>query len=214
LSHGRYRGHTDEQMKKVRRAEQKKAALVGDYAGQVLLDHPSGAVRGKPRPVIEDLKSVLEVSSPSVVYTHSLSDKHDTHVAVALRVVQACREASSENRPTRVLGCEVWRDLDWLADADKVQMSLRDYEHLERALLGVFDSQIAGGKRYDTAVMGRRQAHATFSQTHATDDTTGRVYAMDLTPLLANRKLDPVAYGMQLIDNFRRDVQDRIRRLG
>lgn len=211
--HGRYRGHTDERMREVRRVEQRKAAVVGDYSAVVLLDHDSKSVKKEDRGVVEDVKRVLAATSPRVVYTHSLTDKHDTHVAVALRVVQAFREMPSDQRPARVLGCEVWRDLDWLAESQKVEMKLAGQEHLEHALLGVFDSQIAGGKRYDEAALGRRRAHATFSSTHAVDDATGRVYAMDLTPLILNRNLDPALYALQLIDGFRAEVEQRISRL-
>ena len=211
--HGRYRAHTDERMRALRRVEQKKAAFVGDYSAQVLLDHQSNAVKGPRRAVVEDLKQVLEATSPRIVYTHSLTDKHDTHVAVALRVIQACREAASDSRPTHLIGCEVWRDLDWLCDADKVTMNLEQHEHLEAALLGVFDSQIAGGKRYDLATLGRRRAHATFSSSHAIDDATRRVYAMDLSALLHDPTLDPVRHGLALIDRFRDEVEARLRKL-
>lgn len=211
--HGRYRGHTDERMREVRRVEQRKAAVIGDYSAVVLLDHESRAVKREERAVIEDLKRVLVATSPEVVYTHSLTDKHDTHVAVALRVVQAFRELPSDQRPARVLGCEVWCDLDWLSDQQKVVMPLSGQEHLEHALLGVFDSQIAGGKRYDEAALGRRRAHATFSSTHAVDDATGKIYAMELTPLVQNRNLDPALYALQLIDGFRAEVEQRLSRL-
>jgi len=211
--HGRYRAHSDERMRATRRIEQKKAAFIGGYAAQVLLDHQSSEVKAASRAVVEDLKQVLEATAPRVVYTHALTDKHDTHVAVALRVIQACREVSSECRPARLLGCEVWRDLDWLCDADKAVMDLDQQEHLELALLGVFDSQIAGGKRYDLATLGRRRANATFASSHATDDARGRVYAMDLSPLLHEPHLDPVGYALELIDRFRNEVEARLRKL-
>jgi LmbE family N-acetylglucosaminyl deacetylase len=211
--HGRYRSHTDERMRQVRRREQKKAATLGDYSVQVLLDHSSKSVQSAERVVIEDLKRVIERAQPKIVYTHSLTDKHDTHVAVALRVVQAFRELATDHPPARLLGCEVWRDLDWLSDGDKVEMKLNGQEHLQQALLGVFDSQIAGGKRYDLATLGRRRAHATFAQTHAVDEVSGRVYAMDLTPLVLDKQLDPARYCLQLIDGFRADAEKRILRL-
>ncbi len=66
------------------------------------------------------------------------------------------------NVPQRLVGCEVWRALDWMVDSDKVMMNLSAHENLQFALLGVFDSQIAGGKRYDLASMGRRRANATY----------------------------------------------------
>ena len=40
-----YRNYTDEQMREVRIVEQKKAAVVGEYGSQILLDLPSKAVK-------------------------------------------------------------------------------------------------------------------------------------------------------------------------
>ncbi len=82
-----YAGYSDEQMKAVRGAEQKKAAYVGEYGAQFLLDHPSSAVKSGASDVLADLLEILRVTAPEVVYTHNLADKHDTHVAVALRVI-------------------------------------------------------------------------------------------------------------------------------
>src|SRR5512140_1372216 len=42
---GLYKDCSDEAMRVVRFKEQKKAAVVGEYAAQVLLDHPSRAVK-------------------------------------------------------------------------------------------------------------------------------------------------------------------------
>jgi len=162
---GLYRDHTDEGMREVRRLEQKKAALVGGYSAVVLLDHPSAAVKSAADAAPEtDLRALLESTKPRVVYTHNLADKHDTHVAVALRTIAAIRGLPPEIRPERLYGGEVWRDLDWLLDEDKVTFDLSAHESLQAALLSVFDSQISGGKRYDLATAGRRRAHAPLLQ--------------------------------------------------
>ena len=71
-----------------------------------------------------------------------------------------------------------------MVDSDKVPFDLTAHESLQAALLGVFDSQIAGGKRYDLASMGRRRANATYFESHGVDVTQGLSYAMDLTPLI------------------------------
>ena len=68
-----------------------------------------------------------------------------------------------------MIGCEIWRDLDWLKDSDKEVLPVDRFKNLAAALSGVFDSQIRGGKRYDAAVAGRRMSHATFFESHATD---------------------------------------------
>ncbi|HKO49327.1 MAG TPA: PIG-L family deacetylase [Polyangiaceae bacterium] len=206
-----YQTYTDEQMKCVRRAEQKKAAYVGEYGAQFLLEHPSSAVKNPADSgVLADLTEVLRLTRPDCVYTHNLADKHDTHVAVALRVIAACRALEPSLRPSRLIGCEVWRDLDWLADADKVPLPLDRREHLQSALLGVFDSQIAGGKRYDLASAGRRRAHATYSESHGTDQHSALSWGMDLTPMMHGG--DVGDYVTELLRRFERDVSARIER--
>ena len=74
--------------------------------------------------------------------------------------------------------------------ADKVAFDLTAHENLQAALLGVFDSQIAGGKRYDLATMGRRRANATYFESHGIDATQGLSFGMDLTPLIQDDQLD------------------------
>ena len=207
-----YQAFSDEQMKAVRRAEQKKAAYVGEYGAQFLLDHPSAAIKDKAELVVQqELTEILRAARPTVVYTHNLADKHDTHVAVALRVIDACRALDPAARPERLIGCEVWRDLDWLCDADKVSMPVDRHENLLNALMGVFDSQIAGGKRYDLATAGRRRAHATYFESHGTDQHTGLIWGMDLTPLMHGG--EPGAYLGALLQRFEAEVSSRVRRL-
>jgi LmbE family N-acetylglucosaminyl deacetylase len=209
-----YRDYTDADMQVVRRLEQKKAAVVGEYGAQVLLDYPSPAVKeAANRAVMEDLVLLLRASRPEVVYTHNLADKHETHVAVTLRVIDAIRRLPADKRPERLYGCEVWRDLDWMVDADKVTFDLSAHENLQAALLGVFDSQICGGKRYDLATMGRRQANATYFASHETDIATGMSFAMDLTPLITAPEIDISGYVSALVERFAHDVRTRVERL-
>ena len=211
---GDYAHYTDEQMQAVRRVEQKKAAFVAEFSAHVFLDYTSGAVKdGKNTHVVEDLKQVITASRPQVIYTHNLADKHDTHVGVALRLIRALRELPKEARPQKLFGCEVWRNLDWLNDDDKVVFDVSAHENLAMSLVGIFDSQIAGGKRYDIATMGRRRANATYFASHATDVATSVIFGIDLTPLITDTALDPRDYVAAFIDRFARDVAGRIARL-
>lgn len=206
-----YQDYTDEMMRVVRRKEQKKAAVIGEYTAQILLDFSSAAVKdGRNESIKEDLKKILLAARPQIIYTHNLADKHDTHVAVTLRVIQALRELPDDAKPQQVLGCEVWRDLDWMEDNDKVVLDVSAHENLAAALLGVFDSQICGGKRYDLATMGRRRAHATYFASHGVDVASGATYAMDLTPLIQDPSLDVQHYVQGFIDRFAQEVQQRI----
>lgn len=201
-----------DELRAVRRREQERAALLGAYGAVVFLDHASSFVKDpSERAVVDELTALLRATRPSVVYTHALSDLHDTHVAVALRLLEACRRLAPEERPERILGCEVWRDLDWLTSADKVELPVDARPELQAALLAAFESQVRE-KRYDRAALGRRAANAAFTDIRHADRHDGVVWAMDLTPLLSE-----VAQPAELMQSFVRrleaDVLERIKKL-
>jgi LmbE family N-acetylglucosaminyl deacetylase len=211
---GPYSDFTDAQMRAARREEQRQAASLGGYRIQIQLSHPSADLRRPGHPgVAADLAAILAGCRPQVVYLHNPADKHDTHVAVLARCLEALRGLPTGARPKRVLGCEVWRDLDWLVDTDKVALDSGRSPELAVGLLRVFDSQIAGGKRYDLAALGRRAANATFHTSHATDRLEGITWAMDLTPLLADPALDMIEYTMAAVDRLRDDIRSRLTRV-
>ncbi|MFN2232583.1 MAG: PIG-L deacetylase family protein [Anaerolineales bacterium] len=211
---GLYQDYSDDEMRLVRIKEQKKAAVVGEYLAQFFLDYPSSVVKqASEQNVVKDLRQVINAATPDVIYTHNLLDKHDTHVAVTLRVIEAVRGLPNESKPKKLFGCEVWRDLDWMLDDDKVFFDVSDHENLHSALLGVFDSQIAGGKRYDLATMGRRRAHATYFASHGLDITTSLIYAVDLTPLIADKNLDINTFINGYIHRFANDAAARLEKL-
>lgn len=209
---GLYADYTDEEMKTVRITEQKKAAAVGEYSFQMLLGYPSKAVKDtKNTEIIKELAEIIREAKPKYLYTHNLADKHETHVATALKVIAALRTLAPEERPEKVYGCEVWRDLDWVCDEEKVYMDCGAHPNLMRCLSAVFDSQIVGGKRYDLAAEGRRLANATFSASHACDTYTALNYAMDLTPLMDERTYIE-EYITGYIERFRKTVEQTIRK--
>ncbi len=212
---GIYKKYSDEEMRLVRFSEQKKAAVIGGYAALVMLDYPSKVIKDghAPQPV-NDLVQILKAAHPQFVYTHNLADKHDTHVSTALRLIAAIRSLPIDERPSRLYGCEVWRDLDWMVDDDKTAFDLSSHENLQAALLGVYDSQISGGKRYDLASLGRRRANATYFESHGVDVATGLSYAMDLTPLVLSPEIDINSFVQEHIQHFAHDVADRLTRLG
>lgn len=210
---GIYGKYTDDQMQAVRKFEQKKAAFVGEYAAVALLNHPSSNVKSASNPAAKnDIKAIVGGARPEVIYTHNLADKHDTHVGVTLRTIAALRELPADQRPKKVYGCEVWRDLDWMVDGDKVVFKLAERENIAASLVGVFDSQIAGGKRYDLATLGRRRAHATYYQSHSVDAVQMINFGMDLTPLIHDEKLDPAEYIGGFVKRFADDVNARVKK--
>jgi LmbE family N-acetylglucosaminyl deacetylase len=210
---GPYAAFSDEQMQAKRREEQREAARLGGYAIQIQLAHPSAHVKRPGHAGVEaDLATIFGGCSPEVVYLHQPADKHDTHVAVFLRCLEALRALPPSRRPKRVLGAEVWRDLDWLVDADKVALDSGRRPELAGELLKVFDSQVAGGKRYDLAALGRRLAHATFHTSHATDRISGITWAVDLTPLVVDPTRDVADFTLAHIERLRADVAARLAR--
>jgi len=209
---GKFKDWTDDQIAAERIREQEAAAVIGQYSFIAQLGFSSSAVRNAQQPAVrDDLRRILEASRPEVVYLHNLADKHDTHVGCALRCIEAMRQMPKADRPKMIYGCEVWRDLDWLVDSEKTAMPISARPELARTLNEVFATQIAGGKRYDLAVLGRRTANATFSNAHSTDQESAMQWAMDLTPLVQDDSLDPVAYTVGFIDRLKADVTARIR---
>ena len=85
--------------------------------------------------------------------------------------------------------------------------------NLAAALLGVFDSQIAGGKRYDLATLARRRANATFLESHATDAFEAATYAIDLTPMIQDDTADIVDGIANMIEDFRLAVLTQLHRM-
>jgi LmbE family N-acetylglucosaminyl deacetylase len=211
---GEYKNYTDEDMINIRKLEQKKAAFIGEFGALALLDHPSKEVKDpKNIEIIDEMLMLLNQAKPKVLYTHNLADKHDTHIGVTTKVIKALRKMDKKDRPEKVYGCEVWRNLDWMVDKEKVSFDVSGHPNLAASLVEVFDSQIVGGKRYDLATMGRRLANATYGESHFVDKTDAVSLAMDLTPLIENDDLDIITYVLEYIERFKKDVQDRIEKM-
>lgn len=210
---GKFAHVTDAQMKEIRWEEQRQAASVGKYAAIVQLKHTSSRIKDPSNDTLtNELESLLLATCPSVLYTHNLADKHDTHIAVASSAIKALRRLPADKQPKHVYGVEIWRDLDWLPDDKKILLDVSDAEELGMALIGIYESQIAGGKRYDMATIGRWRSNATYFESHGTDSATLISYAMDLTPLIADAALSPTALVSDTINIFRNDVESKLRK--
>jgi len=208
---GQYKDFTDEEMQEVRREEQRKAAKIGQYAIQFQLDFPSSEVKDASNPnVVNDILTILKIAKPEVVYLHNLADKHETHVATALRTIEAIKQLPADERPKTLYGTEVWRDLDWLCDNEKIALPANQYPELASELVEVFESQIAGGKRYDLATKGRRLANATYHSSHTVDDCNALIFAMDLTPLIKDENIKIKEFISEKIGNFKANTENKI----
>ncbi len=212
---GAFANFSDQQMMEERRKEQVRAAQFGEYASLAQLFYPSKSVKEKNADVHlkEDLKKILYHCTPEVLYTHNLADKHKTHVGVVSSVIEAIRELPKENRPNKVYGCEVWRNLDWLSDDLKVKLPINLNEEFLKELLGYFKSQISGGKRYDLATLGRMYANATYLNSHTVDTTERITYAMDLTELIEDVTISFENFLFHKLERFSIDVIQNLQRL-
>ena len=203
---GKFAEVSDDEMAQIRVEEQKEAARIGKYSAQVFLGYPSSEVKKTGNQALkEDLKNLIRQTRTEVLYTHNLADKHNTHVGVLMRVLEALRELEPEALPKRLIGCEVWRDLDWMPDEKKVIMDVSAQKDLQAQLVDVFVSQVQGGKNYTDAILGRRAANATFFASHATDNATGLSFGMDMTPLL-DKSLDPLDFVKAYLQEFQESV--------
>ena len=211
---GIYANYSDSQMKAVRKEEQKNAARIGGYFAQTFLEFESNEIKDPQNSAVaQDIEKLLLICKPTTVYTHNLADKHDTHVSVALRVIEALRRLPEESRPKKIYSMEVWRGLDWLCDEDKTLFDTSRQPDIAAELIGVFESQIADGKRYDLAAIGRRMANATFFDSHSVDVSDSISFGLDITALAYDENLSPETFIRKYIERFEKDVSERILRL-
>jgi hypothetical protein len=115
-----------------------------------------------------------------------------------------------DKRPEKLYGCEAWRALDWVNDDEKIVFDFSCRPNLGTALIGVFDSQISGGKRYDLAAQGRNVANATYLSSHNTDTMTNCGYGIDMSELIWDDNLDIGEYIRGYIRRFEDDVMERL----
>lgn len=208
---GEYANVTDSEMIALRAQEQKEAAKLGNYNALVMLGYSSAQIKQRENSAPKNtLAALIRQCRPETVFTHNPADRHDTHVAVMRQTIEAIRSLPKEERPGRLIGCEVWRSLDWLPDHRKIMLDTGRYIDLAKKLLGVFKSQIAGGKRYDIAFEGRQRANATFAQSHSCDEYDCVSIALDMTPLIKDDTLSVGMFVQELFEEFRAETAARI----
>lgn len=207
---GKFEHFTDEEMVKIRIEEQIEASKIGKYNALIMMMYPSKDIKNfSNKTPIEDLKQIILKTRPEIILTHNLLDKHSTHIATCIKVIQALREIQNEYEAKQVIGLEVWRDLDWLPNSDKLYFDTSKNKKLESSLLKVFESQVVGGKRYDLATIGRRYANATFFESHNTDKIKSLNYGIDLTDFTYSNK-GYIEFINEKIENFKKEIISQV----
>ena len=208
---GKFANYTDEEMKAVRIKEQQQAAEIGRYNSLYMLNYTSKEVKDRDDDkIVNDYIQIIKELKPQVIYTHSVLDKHPTHIGVALKVVKALRSLPKNEQPKLFYGCEVWRGLDWISDDKKIGFDVSRNEKLQKKLLDVFESQIAGGKAYTKASIGRRYQNATYYQSHSVDSYKMISYAIDMKPLLNHANLSIKEFALSFVIALHREIEDVI----
>ncbi|NLI71031.1 MAG: PIG-L family deacetylase [Firmicutes bacterium] len=211
---GEYASLSDEEIRRIRMEEQMEAAVIGKYSGLALLDYRSERARdtGDEGPDT-DLETLISAATPETMYTHNLFDKHDTHLAVALRVITTLRRLPARLHPARLYGAEVWRGLEWLPGKDRVALDVSARPELAAELIRAHDSQISAGKRLDLATAGRRLANATYADAHSVDRAEALIYALEMIPLIQDRSLEIDTFMQQIIARFSAETIEAYRKL-
>ena len=206
---GQFKDYTDEEMKAVRIKEQQQAAEIGRYNSLYMLNYTSKEVKDRNNEqIVKDYIQIIKELKPQVIYTHSVLDKHPTHIGVVLKVIKALRSLPKNEQPKLFFGCEVWRGLDWISDEKKIGFDVSRNEKLQKKLLDVFESQIAGGKAYTKASIGRRYQNATYFQSHSVDSYKMISYAIDMKPLLDNPNLSVKDFALSFVDDLKNEISD------
>lgn len=206
---GKYKQYTNEQMIRQRRIEQINAGKLGQYSRIIFLNYKSNEIQTGTEEIVRDLCEIILHYKCRILYTHNPADKHKTHIGVLKNTIKALKKVPEEYRPEKVYGCECWRDLDWLCDEEKVIFDLSGYGRLLRKILGMHKSQIAGGKRYDIAVDGRRKANATFYKSHSVDNILLASFGLDMTELMEKDE-DLEKFILKKIENFKNSVKNNL----
>ena len=200
-----------EEVGALRNEEQDKAADLGCYGAMVQLNYASSDVKGGDKAgVIKDLYEILCAVRPAVVYTHNPADKHGTHLSVTIATLHAIRKMPVESRPDKLYGCEVWRDLDWLCDDDKIRLDVSGNDTLAASLINCHESQITTAKRYDLATIGRRRANATYSDSHSNSPEKFVTYAMDLSLLVRDDSMSLREFVAGKVQGFEQSVMNAL----
>lgn len=208
---GKFKDYTDEQMKAVRVKEQEAASEIGRYNSLYALNYSSKEVKDrKNQQIVDEYINIIKELKPQVIYTHSILDKHPTHVGVVLKVIQALRLLPKEEQPKLFYGCEVWRGLDWISDDKKIGFDVSRNERLQKKILDVFESQIAGGKAYTKASIGRRYQNATYYQSHSVDSYKMVSYVIDMKPLLKNPVLSIKEFALSFVEDLKNEISEVI----
>ena len=213
VRNGKYKNFSDTQMMEVRIKEQELASEIGRYHSLYMLNYSSSEAKDDTNEdIINEYIKIIKDLKPEVIYTHSILDKHKTHVAVAIKVIEAIKRLDNKDRPKVIYGCEVWRSLDWIKDERKIGLDVSRNKRLQKKLLSCFESQNLGGKDYINSTIGRRYQNATYYRSHDLDGCKMMSYVVDLKPLVDQPNLTIKEYALSFVDDLQKEVEEMFKK--
>ena len=201
---GEYAAWSDADMAALRRREQEKAAVLGNYGALVQLNYTSAEVKdvGTGR-LKADLVKILKLCRPR----SSTRDPGRRARHARGRRLHGAR-GHARARPGRTPDDGLQRGLARpRLDGRRGQGPHYDIsrrEALSIGLIGVYDSQVEGGKRSTWIPAGAGPTPATSMARN--DEADELWFAMDLTPLVRDAKLDVGRCVLGHIDKFQASV--------
>ena len=172
-------------MRIVRFKEQKKAAVVGEYGAQVLLDYKSTVVKDpQDKRPCKDLLSILHSDEAQVRLHPQPGGQTRYPRGDTLRVVEAIRCHAPRIDHKNCMGAksgEAWIGW-WMSEKyPSTSASMRTYK---QHYLGVFDSQICGGNATTSPPWVAERPTPPILNPMDWIRPKGLSFGMDLTPLI------------------------------
>lgn len=209
---GRYARVTDQKMTSVVMEEQKKAAMIGRYHAVYFMNYTSEDARNQENEdIVEDYVNIIKELKPRIVYTHSLLDRHPTHVAVAIKVINACRQMKRADQPKVLYGCESERNLDWVDPSKVVTFNVSKNLRLQRQLISVHKSANMS-RDYVNAAIGRRVVNAVFNRDEKKKNAKLTTKAINMSTLLRRKEFPIKRYAMSFVDDLYGEINDMMDR--
>ena len=209
---GRYAKATDKRMIQVVMSEQKRAANIGRYHSVYFMNYTSEEARDQENEdIINDYVQIIKELKPRIIYTHSILDRHPTHVAVAIKVINALRTMKKGDQPKVLYGCESERNLDWINPSKVVTFNVSKNLRLQRQLITVHKSSNMS-RDYVNAAIGRRLVNAVFNRDEKKKNAKLTAKAINMTTLLRRKEFPIKRYAMSFIDDLYSDINDMMDR--
>ncbi|MCQ2086778.1 MAG: PIG-L family deacetylase [Bacilli bacterium] len=209
---GRYLKMTDKRMVNILANEEKKAANIGRYNSVYFMNYSSEEARDQDnQDIINEYVEIIKELKPRVIYTHSLLDRHPTHVAVAVKVINALRTMKKGDQPKVLYGCESERNLEWVAPEKIVTFNISKNMRLQRQLISVHKSQNLA-RDYVNAAIGRRYVNAVFNKVETKKNAKLTAKAINMTTLLRRKEYPIKRFAMSFIDDLYGELNDMMDR--